>query len=62
MSAQSMLNMLNNADRELEASLCTVLQSVRGTKQFWFKRIKGDVDCMIRYDKRVWLSHILLHF
>ena len=47
MSAQSMLNMLNNADRELEATLCTVLQSVRGTKQFWFKR-KGDVDCMIR--------------
>uniref|UniRef100_A0A1X7TIE3 Helitron helicase-like domain-containing protein n=1 Tax=Amphimedon queenslandica TaxID=400682 RepID=A0A1X7TIE3_AMPQE len=46
MSAQAMLNMLNNADRELEASLCTVLQSVRGTKQFWFKR-KGDVDCMI---------------
>uniref|UniRef100_A0A1X7ULX3 Helitron helicase-like domain-containing protein n=1 Tax=Amphimedon queenslandica TaxID=400682 RepID=A0A1X7ULX3_AMPQE len=45
MSAQAMLNMLNNVDRELEASLCTVLHSARGTKQFWFKR-KGDVDCM----------------
>ena len=47
MSAEAMLNNLNNADRDLEANLSTVLQSVRGTKQFWFK-CKGDLDCMIR--------------
>uniref|UniRef100_A0A1X7VBT6 Helitron helicase-like domain-containing protein n=1 Tax=Amphimedon queenslandica TaxID=400682 RepID=A0A1X7VBT6_AMPQE len=44
-SQTCMLTMLNNADRELEASLCTALQSVPGTKQFRFKR-KGDVDCI----------------
>ena len=47
MSAEAMLNNLNNADRDLEANLSTVLQSARGTKPFWFKR-KGDLDCMIR--------------
>ena len=32
---------------QLEANLCTMLQSVRGTKQYWFVR-KSELRCMIR--------------
>ena len=38
---------INSSDAGIEANLSTVLQSVRGTKQFWFCQ-KGDVrefDC-----------------
>ena len=38
---------INSSDAGIEANLSTVLQSVRGTKQFWFRR-KGDVLAMIR--------------
>ena len=38
---------INGSDASIEANLCTVLQSVRGTKQFWYCQ-KGDVLAMIR--------------
>ena len=38
---------INSADAGIKANLSTVLQSVRGTKQFWFHQ-KGDVLAMIR--------------
>ena len=38
---------INSSDAGIEANLSTVLQSVRGTKQFWFRQ-KGDVLAMIR--------------
>ena len=38
---------INGSDASIEANLCTVLQSVRGTKQFWYRQ-KGDVLAMIR--------------
>ena len=37
---------INSANVGIEANLSTVLQSVRGTKQFWFCQ-KGDVLAMI---------------
>ena len=38
---------INSGDTGIEANLFTVLQSIRGTKQFWFRQ-KGDVMAMIR--------------
>ena len=38
---------INGSDASIEVNLCTVLQSVRGTKQFWYRQ-KGDVLAMIR--------------
>ena len=38
---------INGADAGIEANLSTVLQLVRGTKQFWFLK-KSDVMAMIR--------------
>ena len=38
---------INGSDAGMEANLSTVLQSVRGTKQFWFLK-KSDVMAMIR--------------
>ena len=38
---------INSSDAGIEANLSTVLQSVRGTKQFWFHQT-GDVLAMIR--------------
>jgi ATP-dependent DNA helicase PIF1 len=38
MSVSILLEQVNTADEQLEARLCTMLQSVRGTKQFWFLR------------------------
>ena len=34
------------ANEQLEANLCTMLQSVRGTKQYWFVR-KSELRCMM---------------
>ena len=34
------------SDEHLEANLCTMLQSVRGTKQYWFIR-QSELRCMI---------------
>ena len=38
---------VNSSDAGMEANLSTVLQSVRGTKQFWFLK-KSDFMAMIR--------------
>ncbi|CAI8017852.1 hypothetical protein GBAR_LOCUS10771, partial [Geodia barretti] len=47
MSVSLLLEQVNTADEQLEARLCTMLQSVRGTKQFWFLR-HSELKCMIR--------------
>jgi hypothetical protein len=47
MSVNMLLEQVNTADEQLEARLCTMLQSVRGTKQFWFLR-HSELKCMIR--------------
>ena len=38
---------INGSDAGMEANLSTILQSVRDTKQFWFRQ-KGDALAMIR--------------
>ena len=38
---------IDSSDADIEANLSTVLQSVRGTKQFWFLK-KSDIMAMIR--------------
>ena len=38
---------INSSDSNTEANLYTVLQSVRGTKQFWYQK-KSDVMAMVR--------------
>jgi len=38
MSVKDFLAGLNSSDKQIEANLSTMLQSVRGTKQFWFLR------------------------
>ena len=43
----ALLNDVNNSDLVLESNLTTMLQSIRGTKQYWFMR-KSDLDCMVR--------------
>ncbi|CAI8013557.1 hypothetical protein GBAR_LOCUS8580, partial [Geodia barretti] len=47
MSVNMLLEQVNTSDEQLEARLCTMLQSVRGTKQFWFLR-HSELKCMIR--------------
>ena len=44
---RTLLDMVDSSDEHLESSLSTVLQSLRGTKQFWFLK-KSDVRRMIR--------------
>ena len=46
MTASSLLSNVQSNDENLEANLCTMLQSVRGTKHYWFVR-KSDLMCMI---------------
>ena len=46
MSVSMLLEQVNTADEQLEARLCTMLQSVRVTKQFWFLR-HSELKCMI---------------
>ena len=36
MSVKDFVEGINESDVSIEANLATVLQSVRGTKQFWF--------------------------
>ena len=43
---------INGSDASIEANLCTVLQSVRGTKQFWYRQKVGN-------DKRIWVSNVI---
>ena len=47
MSVKDFLAGVNSSDKQMEANLSTMLQSVRGTKQFWFLR-QSDLMCMIR--------------
>ena len=46
-SVGMLLEQVNSSDEYLEAHLCTMLQSVRGTKQYWFLR-SSELKCMIR--------------
>ena len=46
-SVSMLLDQVNTSDEHLEAHLCTMLQSVRGTKQYWFLR-HSELKCMIR--------------
>ena len=46
MSVSSLLNRVDSSDEGLEATLCTMLQSVCGTKQYWFIR-ESELRCMI---------------
>ena len=47
MTVGSLLSNVQTNNEHLEANLCTMLQSVRGTKQYWFVR-KSELRCMIR--------------
>ena len=47
MSVSLLLDKIAAFDGQLEASLCTMLQSVRGTKQYWFLR-QSELRCMIQ--------------
>ena len=47
LSIKQFVDGVNSSDAVIEANLSTVLQSVRGTKQFWFLK-KSDVMAMIR--------------
>ena len=47
MSVKDFVEGINESDASIEANLATVLQSVRGTKQFWFLK-KSDVMAMVR--------------
>ena len=46
-SASTLLGQVARSDEKLEGILCTMLQSVRGTKQYWFLR-HSELKCMIR--------------
>ena len=47
MSVSALLHGVATRDEHLEANLCTMLQSVRGTKQYWFAK-QSELRCMIR--------------
>ena len=47
LSVSSLLQQARSSDEQLEANLGTMLQSVRGTKQYWFKR-QSELKTMIR--------------
>ena len=47
LSVKQFVDAVNSSDAGMEANLSTVLQSVRGNKQFWFLK-KSDVMAMIR--------------
>ena len=47
MSVSSLLSRVQVSHEHLEANLSTMLQSVRGTKQYWFIR-QSELRCMIR--------------
>ena len=46
-SVSALLHSLEARDEHLEANLSTMLQSVRGTKQFWYIK-QSELRCMIR--------------
>ena len=47
MSVSALLHGVATRNEHLEANLCTMLQSVRGTKQYWFAK-QSELRCMIR--------------
>ena len=47
LSVSMLLEQVNTSDKQLEAHLSTMLQSVRGTKQFWYLG-QSELKCMIR--------------
>jgi len=47
LTIKQFLDNINRCDISTEASLLTILQSVRGTKQIWYLR-KSDIMAMIR--------------
>ena len=47
MSASSLINRLQLNDELLETNLSTMLQTVRGTTQFWLKK-QSEIRCMVR--------------
>ena len=47
MSVKQLLAKVEASDEQLEASLFTMLQSVRSNKQYWWQR-KSDPKCMVR--------------
>ena len=57
MTVGMLLSNVHANDEHLEVNLCTMLQSVCGTKQYWFKR-KNELRCMIREWGSPTLSHI----
>jgi len=57
MSVRSLIDKVETSDEHLEANLCTMLQSVRGTKQCWFLK-QSKLRCMIRE----WSSLAPSHF
>ena len=46
MSAKQLLQKVDSNDKELEANLHTMMQHVRGTKQFWFLK-KSKLQCLV---------------
>ena len=46
MSAGNMMSKLEVNDQHLEANLCTMLQTVHGTSQFWFAK-QGELRCIM---------------
>ena len=47
MSGSSLINRLQLNDELLETNLSTMLQTVRGTTQFWLKK-QSELRCMVR--------------
>ena len=47
MSVKDFLKGVNSSNKQMEANLSTMFQSVRGTKQYWFLK-KSNLNCMIR--------------
>ena len=45
-SVSTLVNQVDRSDEQSEGNLCTMLQSVRGSKQFWFLR-HSELKCMI---------------
>eukprot|EP00731_Ephydatia_muelleri_P003461 Em0001g3461a len=41
------LSRVSNSDESVEANLSTIIQSVRGTKQYWFHK-SSELKCMLR--------------
>ena len=54
MSVSALLHSVDARDERFEANLSTMLQSVHGTKQFWYTK-QSELRCMIR----MWVSPTL---